>query len=80
MRWKKIKKTIKKEGLSPKFRTLSKIEKNHYRRKNKISTIKNKRFKLNNSKLLKLERIILNKFVNLSKDEVKKIFLSMNQM
>lgn len=71
------KKSIKKgSSLSPKIRTLS---------MNRINSLSLRRIKsapskisssnINNSKLLKLERIILNKFVNLSKDEVKKIFL-----
>ena len=74
---KRRKKTIKKgRGLSPKVRTLS---------KNRIKSLSSRRIKSapskignsnkKNSKLLKLERIILNKFVNLPKDKVKKIFL-----
>ena len=74
---KRRKKTIKKgRGLSPKVRTLS---------MNRIKSLSSRRIKSapskignsnkKNSKLLKLERIILNKFVNLPKDKVKKIFL-----
>lgn len=73
---KRRKKTIKKgRGLSPKVRTLSinRIKSLSSRRiKSAPSKIGNSNKK--NSKLLKLERIILNKFVYLPKDKVKKIF------